>query len=141
MGDRPGIEPFTALDSFLRTIDRKRYVKDGVVQWEVFMCRKNEPSLSFTFRDAALTTDEGLDRFRRIRELPLGGFPGICFLTCEDLVEKLRPPLRPRHTIRREDPHFGDLHCSTDCPMDEGHAEAMANLASENGVLCIYKRK
>ena len=141
MGDQANLGPFVAEDSFLRRIDRKRYVMDGgLVGWGVFQPREQEPSLSFTYQGEELKTDEGLSVYHEATALPSGDLPGICKLTFYDLSQSLDPPLPPRSEPDHADKDYGHLHCSTDCPRGQLHMEQMAKLASRNGLLRPFVR-
>lgn len=140
MGDQASIGPFVADDSFLRRIDRKRHIHDDSVTWEAFKPRESEQSISFTYRDGSLNTQEGLQRYHRDRVLPLGDLPGICKLAYYDLTVSLEPPLPPRSEPDLTDTKYGHLHCCTDCPRNEIHMEMMAKLATRYGILCPFVR-
>lgn len=138
MGDQASLDPFVAEDSFLRRIDKKRYIAEGIIPWNVFDPRKNELTLSFTLRDERLETDEGLAKYRSDKALPSGDLPGICMLTFDDLTRGIKPPLPPRADHDHSDEIYGHLHCITDRPRDFDHAEKMAKLATQNGVLLPF---
>lgn len=133
MGRQPSVGPFVADDSFLRHIAKRRYHRDGIISWEVF--DDDHPTLSFTFQDATLKTELGLDQYQRDKAFPSGDLKGICKLSFYDLTESLRPPLPPRGDPDADDREYGHLHCCTDRPIDQGHKELMAKLATRNGVL------
>jgi len=140
VGDQPSLGPFVPDDSFLRHIDRPRHVTDDSLSWEVFKPREQEDSLSFTYQDSRLRTEEGLQAYQCDKALPFGDFPGICKLTFYDLSQRLEPPLPPRPDWDRADEKYGHLHCVTDCPTRQLHMEQMAKLATRNGLLCRFVR-
>lgn len=141
MGDQTSLGPFVAEDSFLRHIDRKRYIADDdTLSREIFKPRAHEPSLSFTYQDAGLKTSGGLDEYQRRKALPSKDLPGICRLTFYDLTVALEPPLPPRGERNPDDTEYGHLHCSTDPPRGDVHMEKMAKLATRNGVARRFVR-
>lgn len=130
MGAQATLGPFVAEDSFLRHVDRKRHIKNGTVSHEVFKDR-NE-TLSFTYQDQTLRTEEGLTQYQRDKELAYGDLPGLCMLTFHDLTVLLQPPLPPRSDPVPEDEKYGHLHCCTDRPTDDVHRRTMAHLAERH---------
>lgn len=141
MGDQPTLKPFLPEDSFLRRVGTKRYLKDGLVSRDAFRPRNAEASLSFTWQDESLRSEEALDEYQRHNALPQSGdLPGLCRLTYHDLTVSLSPPLPPRHEPDDADPRFGHLHCATDLPRDELHMEKMAKLATRNGLVRLFVR-
>ena len=138
MGGQASVDSFVAEDSFLRHVDRKRYLKRGIVTWKAF--DDHHETLSFTFQDAGLKTEAGLNQYQRDKALPSGDLPGICKLSFYDLTESLRPPLPPRRDPNLDDERYGHLHCCTDLPIDLEHKVEMAKLASRYGVLREFAR-
>lgn len=133
MGARPSIGSFIADDSFLRRVDRKRRIRDGIVSPEVFTDK--HATLSFTYQDAALSTMGGLDRYQRQKQLPHGDLPGLCKLTYHDLTVEIEPPLPPRTDPDPDDEDYGHLHCCTDQPIDDVQRRKMAHRAEQNGIV------
>jgi len=142
VGDQPYLTAFEADDSFIRRIERSRYLRDGgEVSYEAFRPREGEASLSFTFQDKILRTDAALDEYQSRKALPQSGhLPGLCRLTLYDLTVSLTPPLPPRYERDDSDDRYGHLHCVTDLPSDEQHMERMAKLATRNGLVRPYVR-
>ncbi|MCK6483584.1 MAG: hypothetical protein HUU22_05645 [Phycisphaerae bacterium] len=142
MGDEPILKPFQPEDSFLRRVGKKRYLRDGgEVSFEAFRPRDGEASLSFTWQDESLRSEEGLDEYQRNNALRQSAdLPGLCRLTFHDLTVSLSPPLPPRHDPDNADPRYGHLHCATDLPCDELHMEKMAKLATRNGLVRLFVR-
>ena len=123
-------------DCFLRRIDRKRRaMPDGTLSWEVFQCRNDEASLSFTNQNEQLVTHQGLVAYQIAKRLKSGDLPGICKLTLSDLTEGLQPPLPPRQQKDETDPEYGHLHCVTDCPRSQIRMERMAMIATQHGLV------
>lgn len=141
MGSRQGVVTFVSDDSFLRRIDRKRYVSDGTISADVFGPHTSETTLSFTYRDPCLKQESALGEYQDNNRLPSGDLPGVCFLTLHDLTSALEPPLPPRLEDDESDPIYGHLHCVTDCPRDHLHREKMAKLATSNGLLLAFIKK
>ncbi len=142
MGDEARVGLFVADDSFLRHIDKKRLVmSNGLLSHEVFKPREGEPSLSFTYQDANLRTQRGLDQYQQDKVLLHGDLPGICKLTFDDLTESLKPPLPPHLEVNDSDKWYGHLHYVTDCPLNESHMEQMAKLASRHGLLRAFVKR
>jgi hypothetical protein len=141
VGSRQGVVAFVSDDSFLRRIDRKRYVSDGAISADAFGPRTSETTLSFTHRDAPLKHEGALGKYQHNNRLPSGDLPGVCFLTLHDLTSALEPPLPPRLEVDQSDPIYGHLHCVTDCPRDHVHREKMAKLATSNGLLLAFIKK
>lgn len=139
MGAQATLDPFVAEDSFLRHVDRKSRIKNGIVSLEVF--KDQHETLSFTYQNDVLRTKEGLDRYQRDKELKFGGLPGLCRLTFQDLTVSLDPPLRPRSDPVPQDERYGDLHCCTNRPIDDVHRRKMAHLAERNGIVRPYVPK
>lgn|GEM_PF-3734229 len=136
MGDQQSLGPFCSEDCFLRRIAKKRHVaRDGTVSPEVFDVTDADDTLSFTFQDDNLKTEEGLDRYQRETAFPSGARLGICWLSYDDLTVSLDPPLPPRHEPDPEDEKYGHLHCVTDCPKSYVRMVQMAKLATDNGVV------
>ena len=133
MGTRTALGPFVAEDSFLRHADRKRHIRDGTVSPDVFW--DNHQTLSFTYQDAGLRSEEGLDQYQRDKELPHGDLPGLCKLTFHNLTVELQPGLSPRSDPVPQDENYGHLHCCTDRPTDDVQRRRMAHLAERNGVV------
>jgi hypothetical protein len=141
VGEDSRLGPFVADDSFLRRIDRRRYLRDGVVSWEAFKPRDGEVSLSYTYQNSVLKTSEGLRQYQARKALSFGDLPGACKLTFYDLTQALEPPLPPRHETDDDDPDYGCLHCVTDPPRDPIHMEEMAKLATRNGPVLPFVPK
>ena len=139
MGEPGSLGPFAAEDFFLRHVDRKRRLKNGIVLWEVFDDR--HPTLSLTYQDANLRTDGALDRYQQDKKLQYGDLPGLCRLSFRDLTESLEPALPPRHDPDPEDEQYGHLHCCTDRPISQAQMEIMATLAPKNGIVREFVRK
>lgn len=139
MGGKASVGSFVAEDCFLRHVDRRRYLKRGIVKPEAF--DDHHENLSFTFQNAGLQTEAGLDQYQRDKALPSEDLPGICKLSFYDLTESLSPPLPPRRDPNPDDERYGHLHCCTDRPIDWGHRVQMAKLASRYGVLREFVRR
>ena len=124
----------------MRRTSKPRMIKDGVVNWEAF--RDNHPTLSFTFRNRELSTEEGLDKYQVSNALDSGDLPGVCMLTYDDFKVSMVPPLEPRRETDIGDPNYGELHCVTDRPND-AQCEAMAKLAiiHKNVIRELVKRR
>jgi hypothetical protein len=114
-------------------VDRKRHIKKGTVSPEVF--EDQHGTLSFTYQNERLRTEEGLDQYQRDKALKSGDLPGLCKLTFYDLTVTLRPKLLPRWHPVPEDEKYGRLHCCTDRPADDVHRRKMAHLAERNGIV------
>ena len=139
MGNATGLGSFCADDGFLRRSKRK-LVRDGLVAWQVFDPREIDRTLSFTFQNDNLKTQQGIERFQLDKMLKSGDLPGICLLTFGDLTKKLKPPLPPRYEPDEEDEKYGHLHCVTDLPRDQDHMRLLATLATDNGVVRDFVR-
>lgn len=133
MGARAILGPFVAADSFLRHVDRKRHIKGGTVSHEVF--KDKHETLSFTYQNTVLRTDEGLDQYQRDKAFESEDLPGLCRLTFYDLTVSLHPPLPPRQEPVPDDEKYGHLHCCTDRPADDVQLTKMAHLAECNGIV------
>ncbi|MEW6249309.1 MAG: hypothetical protein AB1716_01580 [Planctomycetota bacterium] len=141
MADLPGLGPFDPRSTFLRRLDRKRLVSaDGVVSWGAFAPRPAEFSLSFTYECSGLRSAMSLEVYRRAKVLPSGDLPGLCRLSLDDLTARLKPPLPPRSEPDSKDELYGRLHCVTDLPVNQAHMEAMAKLATRNGVVRRFEK-
>ncbi len=135
-GSQPNFKVFQTSDSFLRHLDRKnRLTPDGLISAKAFEARTSESTLSFTYQCDSLKNTDDLDKYQKSKELPSGDLPGLCKLTFKDLSITLKPPLPPRFDPNHSDPQYGHLHCATDLPRDVLHREAMAKLASNNGLV------
>lgn len=141
MGEHPSVGPFGATDSFLRRVDRKGYLKNGIVSSEVFKERQFERTLSFTFQDLGLCSKSGIDQYQIDKELPSGDLPGICKLTWNDLTVSLEPPLPPRSVEDPGDKKYGHLHCCTDPPHNDEQRALMAYMAGRNAIVRDFVRK
>lgn len=135
MGARPTLGPFVDEDSFLRHVGRRRYIsrKDGTVSHEVF--KDKHETLSFTYQNEVLRTDEGLNQYQRDKVLPSGDLPGLCRLTFYDLTVSLHPPLPPRSDPNPDNDRYGHLHCCIGRPVDDDQCTKMAHLAERNGIV------
>ena len=139
MGAYRVVGPFVADDSFLRHVDRKNRIRDGVVSQEAF--KDKHETLSFTYQDQNLKTEDGLDQYQRDKALPSGDLPGLVRLTFHDLATTLEPPLPPRPDPVPQDEKYGHLHCCTDRPTDDVQRREMARLAVRNGIVAEFVRK
>lgn len=136
MGAQPRLDPFRDSDPFLRHVDRKNRIRNGIVTYDAFLdCHE---TLSFTYQDDTLRTDAALVQYQRAKELLHGDLPGLCKLIFRDLTVELVPPLPPRHDPDRTDKRYGHLHCCTDRPSNDDQRRQMASLATRNGVVCEF---
>ncbi len=145
MGHEAIVTSFSPNDSFLRHIDRKRFVSQeagvAVISREAFRPRKQEKTLSLFYQDGSLRTDEQIDAYREKKRLPSGDLVGLCRLTFHDLTGSLSPPRPPRLDPDHGDPEYGHLHHAIDLPVDERHMDEMAKLATRNGLVRPFERK
>lgn len=129
----PELTEFADDDQFLRRVRfSSNFNKRGLLRWQTFKIK--DAPMSWTFRDPTLATDEGVDEyhayFSKIVEQKL---PAVLWFSFFGLVERLNPPLIPKHDPAPEDdPKYGHLHCSTDVPRDEDHMRLMAKLVNQH---------
>lgn len=133
MGDQASLDRFVATDFFLRRVSKKRLIKDEVVLAAAF--DDKHETLSFTLQNEDLKTDLGLDTYQRAKVLDSGDLPGLIGLSFLDLTISVCPPLHPRRELDEADASYGALHCCTDRPVDLGHREQLAKLATNNGIM------
>ena len=126
--------------SFLRRAAGRGSIASDVVHWRAFEPRVNEAELSYTFRSEELTAETAVDEYQQVKRLPSGDLPGICTLTFRNLARDITPALPPRHAIDFDDEHYGHLHCCTDLPPTRDVMEALAALATQNGVIRDFVR-
>lgn len=136
MGVQASLGAFVAEDSFLRHVKWKGYIKGGTVSHRVF--KDQHETLSFTYQDETLRTDEGLDEYQRDKQFESGDLPGLCMLTFHDLTISLQPPLPPRPDPVPDDEKYGHLHCCTHRPEDDVQRRQMAHLAERHGIVCPF---
>lgn len=133
MGDEASLDTFTPNDFFLRRVSKKKCIRDGLIAADAF--DDKHASLSFTFQNENLKTEDGLVQYQMAKALPSGDLPGIVHLSYLDLTEKVTPPLPPRKDPDSTDVEYGHLHCSTDRPRDKHHRDMLAKCAESHGVL------
>jgi hypothetical protein len=143
MVEAPRVGAFRDGDRFLRRIRLPDHIRRGLVYWRGFKDKGSR--LSFTFQDESLSSDVGLDAYRRYvaEKYMSGDLPGICWLSYHGLVSRLDPALEPQHDPDSTDFVYGHLHCSTAQPRDKEHMEKMAKLVNDGdygGLLRDYVR-
>lgn len=135
-GQRDGLAQLAISDSFLRRVQYRRHMRDGVVHWQAFKPRQDEEDLSLTIRREKLLSDDGIEEYQLRNAIPPSGdLPGICLLTLRNLTVELNPPRRPWRNPNPKDKVYGHLHYSIQLPEDKEHMKRMAFLATINGVI------
>lgn len=124
---------FVAHDSFLRRVGRKGDIKNGIIAPAVF--KDKHETLSFTYQDDDLRTENGVSQYQLDKVLRFGDLPGLCRLTFRDLTVDVQPALPPRFVLDPDDEKYGRLHCCTDQPNGDEQCEKMAELALRNGIV------
>jgi hypothetical protein len=133
VGDEASLDSFVADDVFLRRVSKKRLIKDEVVLAAAF--EDKHETLSFTLQNEELKTDLGLDTYQHAKVLDSGDLPGLIGLSFLDLTISVHPPLPPRRELDEDDERYGALHCCSNRPIDLGHREQLAKLATNNGIV------
>ncbi len=119
------------MDCFLRRIAQPDHIKKGRLSKRAFMCRSEEPSLSFTLI-APEVARRNFEAYHAAPWLASGDKPALCFLR-EDQFETAGNPRPVPDPICGED--FGDLHHAAPCPNDKAIAENLAYHATQNGMI------